>query len=48
MSNEQLYMTVAEQKAAMELAGYASVREILLKGGLVLHHAVSGGAASFA
>jgi SAM-dependent methyltransferase len=46
MSNEQLYMTVAEQKAAMELAGYASVREILLKGGLVLHHAVSGGAAS--
>jgi ubiquinone/menaquinone biosynthesis C-methylase UbiE len=43
MSNEQLYMTVAEQKTAMELAGYASVREILLKGGLVLHHAVSAG-----
>jgi SAM-dependent methyltransferase len=37
MSNGELYMTVAEQKAALELAGYASVRQVLLKGGLVLH-----------
>jgi cyclopropane fatty-acyl-phospholipid synthase-like methyltransferase len=39
MSNEQLYMTVAEQKAALESAGYASVQQVLLKGGLVLHRA---------
>jgi len=35
--------TVAEQRAAMELAGYVSVRELLMKGGLVLHHAISAG-----
>jgi ubiquinone/menaquinone biosynthesis C-methylase UbiE len=39
MSNEQLYMTVAEQKAALESAGYASVSQVLLKGGLILHSA---------
>ncbi len=39
MSNDQLYMTVDEQKAAIESAGYQSVRQVLLKGGLVLHHA---------
>src|ERR1700730_11415277 len=39
MSNDQLYMTVTEQKAAIECAGYLSVRQILMKGGLVLHHA---------
>jgi ubiquinone/menaquinone biosynthesis C-methylase UbiE len=39
MSNEQLFMTVAEQKAALESAGYASVSQVLLKGGLVLHSA---------
>jgi ubiquinone/menaquinone biosynthesis C-methylase UbiE len=39
MSNEQLYMTVAEQKAALESAGFASVNRLLLKGGLVLHSA---------
>jgi ubiquinone/menaquinone biosynthesis C-methylase UbiE len=39
MSHDQLYMTVDEQKAAIESAGYQSVRQILLKGGLVLHHA---------
>jgi ubiquinone/menaquinone biosynthesis C-methylase UbiE len=37
MSNEQLYMTVAEQKAALESAGYVSVSEVLLKRGLILH-----------
>ncbi len=39
MSNDQLYMTVDEQRAAIASAGYHSVREVLLKGGLVLHHA---------
>jgi ubiquinone/menaquinone biosynthesis C-methylase UbiE len=39
MSNDQLYMTVEEQKAAIESAGYQAVRQVLLKGGLVLHHA---------
>jgi len=39
MSNDQLYMTVDEQKAAIASAGYQSVRQVLLKGGLVLHHA---------
>jgi ubiquinone/menaquinone biosynthesis C-methylase UbiE len=39
MSNDQLYMTVDEQKAAIESAGFRSVRKVLLKGGLVLHHA---------
>jgi hypothetical protein len=42
MSNEQLYMTVAEQKTAIEAAAYGSVRQVLLKDGMVLHHAVSG------
>jgi predicted methyltransferase len=39
MSNDQLYMTVEEQKAAIESAGYQAVRQVLLKSGLVLHHA---------
>jgi ubiquinone/menaquinone biosynthesis C-methylase UbiE len=39
MSNDQLYLTVDEQKSAIESAGYRSVRQVLLKGGLVLHHA---------
>jgi hypothetical protein len=39
MSNDQLYMTVDEQKATIESAGYQSVRQVLLTGGLVLHHA---------
>jgi len=39
MGNDQLYMTVDEQKAAIESAGYQSVRQALVKGGLVLHHA---------
>jgi ubiquinone/menaquinone biosynthesis C-methylase UbiE len=39
MSNDQLYMTVAEQRAALESAGYASVSQVLLRGGLVLHWA---------
>jgi SAM-dependent methyltransferase len=39
MSNDQLFMTVDEQKAAIESAGFSSVRQVLLKGGLVLHQA---------
>jgi SAM-dependent methyltransferase len=39
MSNDQLYMSVAEQAAALEAAGFARVEQVLLKGGLVLHRA---------
>ena len=39
MTNDQLYMTVAEQKSAIESAGYTSVVQLLLKGGMVLHRA---------
>lgn len=37
MTNDQLYMTAAEQKSAIEAAGYESVLQVLLKGGMVLH-----------
>jgi len=39
MSNDQLYMTVAEQREALLSAGFGSVEQVMLKGGLVLHHA---------
>jgi SAM-dependent methyltransferase len=39
MSNEQLYMSVLEQKTALADAGFASVEQLLLKGGMVLHRA---------
>ena len=39
MSDSQLYMTAEEQKAAIASADFTAVREILNKGGLVLHHA---------
>jgi len=39
MSNDQLYMTVAEQREALLSAGFAQVEQLLLKNGLVLHHA---------
>jgi predicted methyltransferase len=39
MNNDQLYMTADEHRAAIESAGYPCVRQVLLKGGLVLHHA---------
>jgi hypothetical protein len=41
MLNDQLYMTVAEQKSALESAGYAPVRQGLLTGGMVLHRAAA-------
>jgi hypothetical protein len=34
----KLYMIIEEQKAALETAGF-SARQVLLKGGMVLHHA---------
>ena len=39
MKNDQLYMTVEEQRASLHTAGYTQVREVLRKGGLVLHRA---------
>jgi hypothetical protein len=39
MSNDELYMTVDEQRASIESAGFASVRQVLSMGGMVLHHA---------
>lgn len=41
MKNDQLFMTVDEQRIALASAGFKSVRQILCKGGLVLHHAKS-------
>ena len=39
MKNDQLYMSVAEQAAALASAGFSKIDQVLLKGGLVLHHA---------
>lgn len=39
MKNEALYMSVAEQRQALLEAGFSSVRQVMTKGGLVLHHA---------
>ena len=39
MSNDQLYMTVSEQREALVAAGFDSVEQVLLKGDLVLHRA---------
>jgi SAM-dependent methyltransferase len=41
MTNDQLYMSASEQKSAIESAGYASVSQVLLKGGMVLHRATA-------
>ena len=38
-TNDRLYMTVAEQKYALEVAGFESVYQVLLTGGMVLHRA---------
>lgn len=37
MKNEQLYMSVEEQRAALLSADFTLVEQVLLKGGLVLH-----------
>ena len=39
MSNDQLYMSVVEQREALLQAGFSRADELLVKGGLVLHHA---------
>ena len=39
MSNDQLYMSMTEQRAALEQAGFSDVDEVLVKGTLALHHA---------
>jgi len=39
MSNDQLYMTVEEQRESLLAAGFTHVEQVLVKGGLVLHHA---------
>jgi SAM-dependent methyltransferase len=39
MSDDQLYMSVAEQRHALLAAGFERVEQVLLKGGLVLHRA---------
>ena len=37
--NDQLYMSVEEQRSALLNAGFSRVEQLMLKGGLVLHHA---------
>ncbi len=39
MKNDQLYMSVAKQAAALASVGFSKVEQVLLKGGLVLHRA---------
>jgi cyclopropane fatty-acyl-phospholipid synthase-like methyltransferase len=39
MANDQLYMSVEEQKASLEEAGFTQVTESLRQGGIVLHRA---------
>ena len=39
MKDESLYMSIAEQVDALQFAGFSSVRQVMAKGGLVLHHA---------
>jgi predicted methyltransferase len=42
MTNDQLYTTAAEQKLAIESAGFESVTQVLSKGGMVLHSSSVG------
>ena len=39
LSNDQLYMTVAEQRAALVEAGFSNVEEIAIAGSLAMHRA---------
>ena len=39
LSNDQLYMTVAQQRDALLAAGFADVEAVLVTGGLALHRA---------
>jgi len=37
MANDQLYMSVAEQREALQFAGFKRVEQLMIKGGLVMH-----------
>ena len=39
MSNDELFMSVAEQHAAIEFGGFQNIRQLHARGSLVLHHA---------
>ena len=39
MQNDQLFMSVAEQRAALLHAGFTQVQQLMLKNGMVLHRA---------
>lgn len=39
MKNDQLYMSAEEQKQALLASGFTYVKQVMLKGGLVLHNA---------
>ena len=39
MSNDQLFMSVAEQQEAIRFGGFQNIRQLHAKGSLVLHHA---------
>ena len=39
MSNDELFMSVAEQHAAIEFGGFQNTRQLHARGSLVLHHA---------
>jgi SAM-dependent methyltransferase len=41
MSDDRLYMTVAEQRQALLGAGFGHAEQVMLEGGLVLYHATS-------
>jgi SAM-dependent methyltransferase len=40
MKNDQLYMSAEEQKQILLAAGFSSVNQLMIKGGLVLHRAI--------
>lgn len=40
MKDDQLYMSVEEQREALLNAGFATVEQLMLQGGLVLHYAI--------
>ena len=40
MKNNQLYMSIEEQRQALLAGGFQSVKQVKLEGGLVLHHAI--------
>lgn len=43
MTNDQLYMTVAQQREALAAAGFGAAEQLFLKGGMMLHRATLPG-----